>query len=210
MALFHGKVGLQRLRDGAEAVLRLSPRGALIVSQGGSTFQEAVRNGNCYVCETAVAGVDHGQSVATTHAFSLYNPVGSGVNLVVWRAAMGYVSGTIGAGLVNYVGPTAGNTTAVSGTAIVPVNCLLNKAGAGSALPKTTATVPANPLILRPFCGLGASLASTAVQPWVITDNVDGEFVVAPGGYLSLQGIAASGTTPRVLFSMTYEEVPII
>lgn len=211
MALFSGKVGLQRLKEGAEAWLRLDPRGALVTNRGGATFQEAVRNGNVYTCSTAAGGVSTGTAIGTTMSFCLYNPVGSGANLVVWRASMGFISATaLGAGTVHYVAPTAGNATAVTGTAIVPVNCLLNKPGAGLALPKTTATVPASPLILRPFCSILDVTTTTAVPPFMTVDSVDGEFVIMPGGYLGLHATNTGSNAPLVVFGMTYEEVPII
>ena len=210
MADLKGRVGLRRLKDGAMDFLRLSPGGGVVSIQGAASFQEAVRNGNCYVAETAATGVAPGTSVSTTHAFTLYNPVGSGVNLVVWRASVGYVSGTLGAGVIHYVGPTPGNATAVTfSAAITPVNLLLNNARSATGRPGTTATVPANPLVLRPFGSMGASLASTAVQPWMLTENVDGEFVVTPGGYLSLHSTAAGGSTPLVVIGMSWEEVPV-
>ena len=209
MADLKGRVGLNRLKDGAQAFLRLSPGGGVVTAQGAASFQEAVRQGNCYVAETAASGVAPGTSVSTTHAFTLYNPVGSGVNLVVWRASLGFISGTLGPGVMHYVGPTPGNATAVSGTAITPVNLLLNNARSAVGAPKTTSTVPANPLILRPAFVLTAMTTTAPAPPAACVDNVDGEFVVTPGGYLSLHSTAGAGTSPLVVIGMSWEEVPV-
>lgn len=167
-------------------------------------YHDAVLRGKCYGGATAPTGVAPGTSISTTAAISLYNPAGSGYNLHVLRASMGYVSGTLGAGAVFWLANVLPTATATTGTAITKVNLLFGgAAGVGSLL--TTATIPA-PTIIRPFCNLQASLASTAVAPYFITEDVDSEFVVTPGCTLSLHAQAAAGSTPLVIFGMTWEE----
>lgn len=155
---------------------------------------------------TAVTGVAPGTAIGTTGAFTLQNPLGSGVNLVVMLAEMAYVSGTLGAGVVNYLvnGPA---TTAATGTAITPVDCSL-RGQTSSARAFTTSTI-VSPTLLRPFASLTASLASTAVAPWKIQDRVDGSIVIYPGANLTLHATAAAGTSPLVMFSMTWLEVAL-
>jgi len=128
----------------------------------------------------------------------------------VLRAAMAYLSGTLGAGPIVYAANVNPAAAAVTGTAIVPTNALLGSQLQAVGAPKTTATLPATPTILRPFASLGASLATTAVQPWQIVEDVDGEFEIGPGAALSLMGACAAGTSPLVLFGMTWEEVPVL
>ena len=148
-----------------------------------------------------------GTSIGTTAAFTLFNPKGSGKALVVLRTTIGYISGTLGAGVVHYVANVDPGAAAVTGTAIVPVNCLLS-AATGVGKPFTTATLPATPSVVRSFVSLTALLASTAVAPWMITEDVDGEFVIPPGCALSLEATAAGGATPLVAYGMTWDEVP--
>lgn len=156
--------------------------------------------------ETAATGVAPGTAVGTTAPFALYNPIGSGVNLVILEAQMGYVSGTLGAGVVHYVVNINPAAAAVTGTAIVPVNAYLGGA-ASAAAPKTTATLPVTPTLLRPFCSLQASLATSVTQPWQVKDIVNGAIIVTPGCSLSLESTAAAGTSPLVVFGMTWAEV---
>lgn len=169
-------------------------------------FYELARAGQVFSATTAVTGVAPGTAIGTTGAYTLQNPIGSGVNLVILQAFMGYISGTLGAGTVNYLenGPA---TTAATGTAIVPVNNLLGGA-VSVAKPLTTSTI-VSPTLLRPFCTLQASLATTAVQPWQIVDQVNGSIIVTPGSNLTLHATAAAGTSPLVIFGMTWAEVGI-
>lgn len=179
---------------------------AYVVGVHGKYYEIALR-GRLFVGGTAVSGVAPGTAIGTTGAFTLYNPLGSKTRLVVMRASMGYISGTLGAGVVNYLANVVPQAAAVTGTAITAVNCLIGSGQGANGKPLTTSTLPANPTVMRPFCSLTALLASTAVQPYVVTDDVDGEFIVDEGCALTLHATAAAGATPLVTFGMTWEEV---
>jgi hypothetical protein len=91
---------------------------------------------------------------------------------------------------------------------LVPVSALLNGSrGFGRAF--TGSTVIGTPTIVKPAFILGAALATTAIFPAQVKDYVDGEIVVPPGSVLVMQEIGAAGSTPLVVFSATWEEVPI-
>lgn len=167
-------------------------------------YFEATRDGDVFSATTAVTGVAPGTAIGTTAAYTLQNPAGSGVNLVIIETRMGYISGTLGAGTVNYLynGPT---TTAATGTAITIVNGKLD-GDTSAARAYTTATI-VSPTLLKPFCSLQASLASSVTQPWNVKDEVRGSIIVPPGANLSLHATAAAGTSPLVIFSMTWMEV---
>jgi hypothetical protein len=47
------------------------------------------------------------------------------------------------------------------------------------------------------------------VQFAVAVDDVSGEIQVPPGVALGLCGIAAAGTTPLVIFGISWEEIPL-
>jgi hypothetical protein len=177
------------------------------LSQG--KYQDAVLRGRCFVGGTAATGVAPGTAIGTTAAFSLFNPAASGVYLSVLRVSMGYVSGTLGAGVVHYVANVNPAAAATTGTAITGYNCLLAGGYNPNGKPLTTATLPATPVVLRPYVSLQASLATTAVPPWQVIEDVDGEFVVSPGCTLSLEATAAAGTSPVVVYGIMWEEIPI-
>ena len=200
-----GKVGPQVLADGAKAPLRLSRSGALIVADGSPRWMEAVLRGNCYAAYTAASGVAPGTVIGTTGPYTLYNPKASGKRLVVLAASLGYISGTLGAGVVVFAANADPTAAAATGTAIVPVPLLLGSRR-GVAQPFTTSTIP-SPTLVRPFCNLTALLASTAVGVYQVREEVAGGLVVPEGCGLTLQGIAAAGATPLVLLGMEWEEV---
>lgn len=62
---------------------------------------------------------------------------------------------------------------------------------------------------MRVFGNLQASLASTAVQPWVLEDVVRGAIIVRPGDSISLHATAAAGTSPLVQFYVQWAEVAL-
>ncbi len=202
-----GRVGPGNYGDGADADVRLGNQGELVSALHGAFYEAALR-GNLYHASTAVTGVAPGTAIGTTAAFSLYNPASSGVNLVVLMATMGYVSGTLGAGVVNYVANTSPVATATSGTAITPVNAILGRGVGALGKPFTTATIP-SPTVLGVFCSTGPLVATTAVQPWQIVDYVNGRIIVSPGCTLSLHSTAGAGTTPLVVFGIVWEETPV-
>ena len=176
------------------------------VADAQPAYAAAALEGNVFSAMTAVTGVAPGTSVSTTSAFTLHNPAGSGVNLVILEGTMGYVSGTFGAGVVTWNANSDDDAAAPTGTAIAEVNMLIGGSANANGRALTTATVPA-PTPIRPFASLGASLATTVLGPWVIKDRVDGAIVVKPGCSISLHATAAAGTSPLVVFGVTWQEV---
>jgi hypothetical protein len=115
----------------------------------------------------------------------------------------------LGAGTIVYA-YTPQLTAPTGGTELQPVSGLLaGVSGALRAFQGSTHT--ATPLLVAPAFSLSAFLATTAVQPF--TNQVDepaGDICIPPGVALVLQGVAAGGTSPVVLLSATYEEVPLV
>lgn len=204
----YGDVGPQNLSDGVSAPFRLGKTGETIVQELHGRYYEAVKRGNVYVASTGAAGIAPGTALSTTPPLTIYNPGGSGVDLVIMQAFLAYISGTLGAGALVW-GVNNNNTQAAptSGTPLVPINALLSSnLGRGKAF--QGATLAAAPTIFRPMCSLGASLATTPVQPWQVYEPTDGAIVIPQGCSASLQGIAAAGTSPLVLLSAAWEEIP--
>ena len=170
---------------------------------------QAARNGVLFSGQTAVTGVAPGTAIGTTAAQALYNPVGSGVNLVVLKSWMQYLSGTLGIGFVSWISHDSPAQAAITGTAIVAPNGFVGVNTAGQGRLFTTATVPASGKIIRPHANLPPMLATTVLTPWSFVDEVDGAIIVAPGAGVSLQATAGAGTSPLVIFGMMWEEVAI-
>jgi hypothetical protein len=171
-------------------------------------FYDAAIDARLFHAATAAAGVAPGTAIGTTAAFSLHNPFGSGVDIAIVIAAAGYISGTLGAGTIWHLVNDDPAAAAPTGTAIAELTGrLTGTAPKGVAL--TTATLAATPKIIRPFGSLQASLASTAVAPWQLYEEVGGGIVLPPGCTYSLHSTAAAGTTPLVAFGVSWEEITI-
>ncbi len=214
MSLIEGVVGSNRqgLGDGSPAVARIGKTGEMVVGDVHAEHYEAASRGNIFTAATATTGVAVATlTITTTCSFLLYNPISSGVNLVLIDASCWFVSGTIGGGMLMYT--TNSGVAVVSpgvGTAIVPRTSLLS---GGNAAPKavaiTTATTAANMVTVRPFCTLLAYAAAALGGVMPYKDQINGELMVAPGYFIGIHGITATGTSPVMGFSMSWEEVPV-
>lgn len=171
-------------------------------------FFDAAIDGRLFHAATPAAGVAPGTAIGTTAAFSLHNPLGSGLNVAIMVVSMGYISGTLGAGTVWHLINDEPTAAAPTGTAIVEEAGVVDDE---NPVPfgLTTATLAAAPKIIRPFCSLTALLASTAAAPWPCKDEVQGAIVLSPGCTYSLHATAAAGSTPLVAFGVTFECIPL-
>lgn len=204
-------VGPSLQADGCESQARGTKTGELCVAVVHGRYYESVSRGTCWLATTGTGGVAPGTSIGTTPAFLLYNPRGSGKRLVIQRVVASYISGSLGAGTLFYCVNT--NTYAAAptgGSSLTPVNLDIGSNLPCVAVANTGGTLPATPTVLRPFCSLTALTASTAVAPFQTEEEVDGEIVLEPGTALSLQAVAASGSTPLIAIAVSWEEVPIV
>ena len=207
-----GRVGPIVAQDGTLQDPRLAKDGGFIVGDGHAKFQEAVYRGRVFVATNLPAGVAPGTALGTAPPLTLYNPNGSGVLCVIWKATLGYISGTLGAGTIVWAYNIQNTLVApTGGTAIVPCNAQIGNATVGQVKAFTGSTVAPTQVVARGTgISLGAGLATTAAFPSPpVYDPVEGELVVIQNACLSLQGIAAAGTAPLVLMSIVYEEVPV-
>lgn len=203
-----GLTGEQTIADGAEGQTRLGPQGDIVTNISGKYYEHA-RKGRLFHAHTAVAGVAPGTAIGTTAAAALYNPQGSGKDLVVLEGRISYLSGTLGIGFMSWIGHLIPTQAAFTGTAMVAVNGRLN-GGSPSGQALTTATVPAAGSTFRLFANLNAVLATTVTADgvWQLVDDVGAAIVIPPGTGVSLQATAAGGTTPKVLLGFSWLETP--
>ena len=188
--------------------------------QPGYLPQQTVA-GTCYIGSTTYAGIAIPAYNATAQVFGLWNPAGSGVNVILVKLNLGIATlGTeaqaaIGLSAVYNTGAAIGATgapiTAFTQTASVPA---LIGAGAGqSALSRARFTLSATTIAptfvyncsLTEFSG---SLTATSSAPGVawMEHDFDGAVGVAPGTYIGLGGSAAPGSTYQA--SLVWFEVP--
>lgn len=209
-----GFVGTRSSADGPGTLgvggVREGKSGEQIIGQAHGKYYEGSSRANAYAAQTAATGVAPGTSIGTTGAYTLSNPKGSGKRLSVQKLSMGYISGTLGAGTVHICVSNDATAAAPTGTAITPTNLDVGGANNSVAKPLTTSTLPAAPTAIGVLATLQASLASTAVAPFQVEKDIDGEIVLEPGTSLTLVATAAGGSTPLVVFNATWEEVTIV
>jgi hypothetical protein len=162
-----------------------------------------------FEANTATTGVAPGTTIGTTGAFTLFNPKTSTKNLVVQEINMNYVSGTLGSGTIYLCANTNPAAANVTGTSITPVCTYLGSSVAATGQAFTTSTLPASPTVVRSLWTLTPMLATSVFQPFVLEEMTFGKYIIAPGCSLSLEAVAAAGTTPKVVFSMSWVEVPL-
>lgn len=202
---------LPDLADSVETQAYVDRYGGFLTQSILADYAAAAWRGIVYTGCTATTGVAPGTTISTTTPFTLANPAGSGVLLIPIDAMMAYVSGTLGTGTTYLTANTNPIATAVSGTAITVTKTKLSVAGAAQGnrgLAFTTATVPATPTVLAPFCSLTPILATSVTQPYVVEKELKGKYVVAEGCALNFSSLAAAGTSPLVIFGMSWIEVP--
>ena len=203
--IVQGKEGIQAIAAGGNPEVRTDHSGATVVSPLFG-FENA-RKSQTFTASTAVGGVAPGTSVGTAAGFALQNPDAGSTWLVLRRIRMAYLSGTLGAGAIALVSHVAGAD--FTGTAITPISSRLGS-GTAAGLAFTAATVPASGTVVRYLGSIQASLASTAVGGWLFDcDLTNDPIIIAAALGVSIQGITAAGSTPLVLYSVTFDEVAV-
>src|SRR3990167_5196685 len=200
-----GRVGLVNVADGVGAVLRLGKQADLIVSQLMGELYEGASRGKLFTASIGAAGVAPGTALGTAPPITIHNPASSGILVAIRSVMMGYLSGTLGAGIIVHCFNLQAAAPS-SGTELTPQGQPLG-AAAGKAKAYTGSTVAATSTMLRPTgFSLGAGLASTAELPTgPQKEDVGGAIVIAAGYAYSLQGITAAGSTPLVIFGIEYQ-----
>lgn len=190
--------------NGSVNPARSDKTGAIASVDAHGRFQEAVLQGGVYIGAnlggtpvTTQAGLS-----ATTPALTLYNPVGSGVNLVLLTATVNFTAAPAAAAAVwlacNLV--TAAAPTSVTLATIYNAN--LGSLATGKGQCYRIATLAAAPLMIRNICGTSGA-AAIGNSPAV--DNIDGAIIIPPGVAVSIQASSAAA----VVCSFTWEEVLI-
>lgn len=203
-----GKVGPNISGDGVFAAGRLDKTGANVSTNGHGWWHESTSRGKVFVASIGVAGVAPGTALSTSPALILWNPTASGIAVSILQVFVGYVSGTLGAGMLVHSYNPSQATAPSGGTALTPACALLNTSS-GTAKAYTGSTISATSVLLRPSMTMGAALASSVAFPSLVMDEVGGGIVIPAGAAWCYQGIAAAGTTPLLSLAVVYEEITL-
>lgn len=224
--LAYTKRGPQRLGNAGVGPLRADQTGALVVSHAHARFQEAVLNGNVWIGSNpfgtpVTPGVTPLLNVAAP--LTLYNPINSPVNLVLWEYQ--FIPTTTQAAHLYVV--LAYNVPALTGVSTAPAsvtngnitNALLGLGQAQSATVVQNAalawgqiyriaTLAEAPVVFRyPFTWQykAADASETVIAAGTAIDHIDGAVVIPPGVAVSA---SFSQRTPGVS-AFVWEEVLI-
>lgn len=211
------RVGPVVAGDGNEEALRAGRDGGLVVNEGRPRFAEYAARGLVFAGMTAVAGTtvvaanNSPIAAAAATVLSLYNPIGSGVDLELLKAWLNHISGTPAAGawvynvMYNQTITAAANNGGTAGA--TPVSSFGQQSPSGRIFTQTALTGGVNAQVLyRPFGSAqfaGALAATTPGQ--AVYDPIDGEIVLPPGGLLSIAS-PGTGTTHIVAAGLCWLE----
>lgn len=209
-------IGLRSDNDGLTPndALRVMRDGAVAGLSHGKYLDQTVR-GRVYFGVSASAGIALIVPGTTGGHPTLWNPSDSGRVLSIVRLELSYVSGNNAPTAIEWAGtPNTGANIATG--AVIPTLTRVAPVGVvGGALDNkgvwspTTNTFTVAPVFVRPTgLSLFTGVAATAVAPFTLRADYDGDFVVAPGNAISLCAQAAT-TTALFQVCVTWEELPV-
>lgn len=210
-----GQVGPQTLSDGVVGSRIRQGRGAeQIFSELHGKYYEASYRGNLFWA-TMTAGVIFPAPGATAaNPVSLYNPLGSGKNLVLvsFDMVLTIIPGTPLTGLYGLYINNLPQAAAVTGTTLAAQSGLIGGTAASAGKALTTSTVPAAPTLFLPFGGkvtgeVAAVVPITGLPAYHI--DFDGRAILAPGTAITPQQTVADTTNATVLCAWAWEEVSV-
>lgn len=182
------RTGVNTVADGSLVQARAGKTGELITGIAhGNLFESASRKKIFFAANQTPATWTVG--ITTTYTgLVVSNPAGSNVNLSMLKASfalsaapvavaeIGLFGGFIAAGLVTHTTPVAPACTYLGGTT-------------GSGLADAAATLPAGSVLLLPLMGGFTAATLPSVNPAVI--DLDGSFIVPPGGWFGICALTA-------------------
>lgn len=223
-----GQVGEQAISPGVTSQpLRQGRLADVIVSELNGRFYELVSTGRVFsvgMALTALSANTITLTATTTPILGVWNPTTSPVNVVILQAALQAVINTfttpVGAGLF-VIATSIGNAAISTGSA--PLN-RKTLAASGSQVkaftPAVALTGLTNNLVVQETLGeltsptgqtygtIVAPTAGTSLTGFGGVANLDGQWIVPPGGVLAILN-TTSTTTMSVGGRLLWEEVPI-
>lgn len=206
-----GRTGTQKTPDGVYAPIALTPDGMAHVD--GSKYARA-KAGRLLVATSATGGIALIVAGTAGGHPTLFNPLGSGRVLNVLRLSLAYVSGNNAPGSFAWNFTADAGAAAATGAAIKTATkvAVLSARAGGDVDSKaiwapTVNTFTSAPVFWRPTgLSLFTGVASTAVAPFKMTEDYDGDLQVAPGTSISLVTVQAT-TTALFRVMVLFEEI---
>jgi hypothetical protein len=180
-----------------------------------SYFQQLALNGQCYFGTGPVAGIAIPIQSTTTCRFCLWNPQGSGVNLVLNKLQITKVDAAdpgVGGYLLGLL-PNAGASPATGSPVATFTDVAVRSAKFNDGQPaprarfasaSTGTTITAATTIFYAL-GISREVVTDTVGPVIHVFDFNGSLVLAPGAFMHLCGIAAD--TQVTMSSISWAEV---
>jgi len=212
--LIQGVTGQQNNQPGAAnpAAVRAGAQGDLIVSElHGKDYEQAYRGSMGFSTTLARA-----TSIAASSAVGniVRNPLSSGVNLVLrkWSIDVIVASATCLGFQLGYTyqatDPTGLTAADAAGQTFLGAGAVAATAfNASKARAYAIATLLAAPLPFHVLMINGAAL--NTVSSNVNAGDLDGAYIIPPGGIVAICAIGAAAAASGVSSTLTWEEVPI-
>jgi hypothetical protein len=184
--------------DGSEVLYPRTDRfHSLRIAPAAAEYEEMVSRGEVY-CASNQSVVTFGTALtATAVTFTLYNPAGSPVDLVLLQCGVTILTAGTGGHLVYAANVNNSAAAPATNTSLSVRNAKLDLA-AGYAQAYSATTLPAAPVAIRTLAS-----AITAAGVFNIMDDLKGAIVIGPNTAVTVQGITIVGTG---LISMFWRE----
>ena len=202
--------GALKTADGSIVNLRTGNQSDLIVSELHAPYYEQVDRGNVFTLSlvTAAAITAYVGAAAGTPMLGVFNPTGSGKNLVLLQANFADVVAASAAGTATF-GIYYGATAAITQATVTNPTSALTQLASGSVatgfrnVALTGSTAATNVL---PIGSYYWATAAGAIQTPNAAVEPKGTILIPPGSYMALGGSAAL-TSATWIGSLTWEEV---
>ena len=203
-------VGAQTgLTDGNSVAVRLNRQNGLYTAEASASLQEAALRGRAFGVANQAGVTSQAGLSASTPVLTLYNPLSSGVNGVLWYASANCTVAPATVGLIWLAANTNTAAAAVTGTLTTAHrNLLLGASNNPAIIPYLAATLPAAPVAL---CQLGVNYTGAVTTAPVVGSVerwINGAIILKPGTAVSIQTGVASGAS-GLFCEFLWEEIAV-
>ena len=197
--------------------MKLNPADlALLKPQMHGKYHEAAQANRLFVATSLTGGIALIVSATTGNHPTLWNPLGSGRVLNVRRLQLAYVSGNNAPGSLAWnITEDAGAQEATAAPILTFTKVAVKSALAGGPVDSKAKWAPAintytaAPAFYRPTSiSLFTGVAATAVAPFPLEEQYEGDFEIMPGTAVSLVTVQAT-TTALFRITLLFEEIDL-
>lgn len=195
--------------DGSSLALRRGKEGGLLTSPITARFQQAVLGGNVFGVANQVGVASQAGLSVTTPVLTLANPLGSGVNAVIWFVGAAMSVANAAAAAIHVAVASDTTDSPVTGTATVTHrNMFIGASGNPKCNTFLVATLPTVPVSIGTL-GVGITGAITVATTSPVHGRwYDGGLILKPNTNLTLQTKTASGAL-GLWCEYIWEEFPV-